>query len=223
VLSLSLISFQTTLVVNSFSVTSRAFTRFSVADRSIHTARDLSSSDDNNNGSNNDNNNRWKNAFRQMAVTTFFTATVWTSGIGSFLDMNQQHQSFFVPPSAIAKEMASGSGSRVNKDPESLLRLGLPITNKEVCVYVYVCRFIYMFLLLDKVLFLLVVVTRRMRFMTSKLRQPRFRLFVTQHETTQDVFFVYDTVVLKQKQFFCSVHMPQIVELDALLFCMFRC
>lgn len=32
-----------------------------------------------------------------------------------------------------AKEMASGSGSRVNKDPESLLRLGLPIPkDKEV-------------------------------------------------------------------------------------------
>ncbi len=34
---------------------------------------------------------------------------------------------------ADAKEMASGSGSRVNKDPESLLRLGLPIPkDKEV-------------------------------------------------------------------------------------------
>lgn len=31
-----------------------------------------------------------------------------------------------------AKEMASGSGSRVNKDAESLLRYGLPIKNKEV-------------------------------------------------------------------------------------------
>ena len=33
---------------------------------------------------------------------------------------------------ASAKEKASGTGSRVNKDPESLLRLGLPIKNKEV-------------------------------------------------------------------------------------------
>lgn len=33
---------------------------------------------------------------------------------------------------ASAKEMASGSGTRVNKDPESLLRYGLPIDNKEV-------------------------------------------------------------------------------------------
>jgi len=40
----------------------------------------------------------------------------------------QQH----VTMVAQAKEMASGSGSRVNKDPESLLRYGLPINNKEV-------------------------------------------------------------------------------------------
>jgi len=33
---------------------------------------------------------------------------------------------------ASAKEMASGSGTRVNKDAESLLRYGLPINNKEV-------------------------------------------------------------------------------------------
>jgi len=33
---------------------------------------------------------------------------------------------------AQAREMASGTGSRVNKDPESLLRYGLPINNKEV-------------------------------------------------------------------------------------------
>jgi len=33
---------------------------------------------------------------------------------------------------ASAKEMASGSGTRVNKDAESLLRYGLPIKNKEV-------------------------------------------------------------------------------------------
>ena len=31
-----------------------------------------------------------------------------------------------------AKEMASGSGSRVNKDADSLLRYGLPIKSKEV-------------------------------------------------------------------------------------------
>lgn len=33
---------------------------------------------------------------------------------------------------ANAKDKASASGSRVNKDAESLLRLGLPINNKEV-------------------------------------------------------------------------------------------
>lgn len=38
----------------------------------------------------------------------------------------------FTSSIASAKEMASGSGTRVNKDPESLLRYGLPIKNKEV-------------------------------------------------------------------------------------------
>ncbi len=32
-----------------------------------------------------------------------------------------------------AKDKASATGSRVNKDAESLLRLGLPINSKEVC------------------------------------------------------------------------------------------
>ena len=36
------------------------------------------------------------------------------------------------PFAASAKDKASATGSRVNKDPESLLRLGLPINNKEV-------------------------------------------------------------------------------------------
>lgn len=34
---------------------------------------------------------------------------------------------------ANAKDKASATGSRVNKDAESLLRLGLPINSKEVC------------------------------------------------------------------------------------------
>jgi cyclophilin family peptidyl-prolyl cis-trans isomerase len=43
------------------------------------------------------------------------------------------HHSWFATTSiASAKEMASASGSRVNKDAESLLRYGLPINNKEI-------------------------------------------------------------------------------------------
>lgn len=56
-------------------------------------------------------------------ATAVVSATLWTSPI-------QEHSPFVLP--AEAKEMASGSGSRVNKDADSLLRLGLPITNKEV-------------------------------------------------------------------------------------------
>jgi hypothetical protein len=43
---------------------------------------------------------------------------------------------------AFAKEMASASGSRVNKDPESLLRYGLPIDNKEVSTQMF-CILLY--------------------------------------------------------------------------------
>ena len=35
------------------------------------------------------------------------------------------------PQPALAKELASGSGSRVNKDADSLLRYGLPSVTKE--------------------------------------------------------------------------------------------
>lgn len=63
-------------------------------------------------------------ASKVMAVAVL-TASLWSAPAISFLDHLPTN-------TAVAKEMASGSGSRVNKDPESLLRLGLPIDNKEV-------------------------------------------------------------------------------------------
>merc|ERR1719390_465047 len=60
-------------------------------------------------------------------------AALWTSPamISGHLDPSTVSQ--YIPSStASAKEMASGSGTRVNKEPESLLRYGLPIKNKEV-------------------------------------------------------------------------------------------
>jgi hypothetical protein len=69
--------------------------------------------------------------------TTLVASTI---NIGASVDQQQQQhqgntaslQQYF---SASAKEMASGSGSRVNKDAESLLRYSLPIKNKEVRKY----------------------------------------------------------------------------------------
>jgi hypothetical protein len=81
-------------------------------------------------------------------TATFLAGAIWASPvaimgggngpeIGSSMNfcsspssfMNHIRTSLF----ADAKEMASGSGSRVNKDPESLLRYGLPIPkDKEV-------------------------------------------------------------------------------------------
>jgi len=62
--------------------------------------------------------------------TSFLAACVWTSSSLAFSVTTpfQYYPSGFV---ANAKEMASGSGSRVNKDPESLLRYGLPIPNDK--------------------------------------------------------------------------------------------
>lgn len=72
----------------------------------------------------------------KVATTAAITASLW--GAPSVVAENvlwnidaspNQIVSSYV---ASAKEMASGTGSRVNKDADSLLRLGLPIQNKEV-------------------------------------------------------------------------------------------
>lgn len=73
---------------------------------------------------------------RNAAATAALAAAIW-SGPNAVVGPSAIGNS--VLPEGItstvvanAKEMASGSGSRVNKDPESLLRYGLPIDNKEV-------------------------------------------------------------------------------------------
>ena len=73
-----------------------------------------------------------------IATTAFLTVSWWCSTIPLMpvLDSNNIGNTNLV---AQAKEMASGSGSRVNKDPESLLRYGLPIDNKDVSFYVVSC------------------------------------------------------------------------------------
>ena len=60
----------------------------------------------------------------QFVAAALLFGTIWSTPNLPFLPPQQMQ--------AVAKELASGSGSRVNKDPESLLRLGLPISNKEV-------------------------------------------------------------------------------------------
>jgi len=62
-------------------------------------------------------------------------ALLWSSPGPLLLNNHQDNMMMENIRSSIvadAKEMASGSGSRVNKDAESLLRYGLPIKNKEV-------------------------------------------------------------------------------------------
>jgi hypothetical protein len=90
----------------------------------------------------NDNKQHAKNnPFVNFCATAAMTAFLWGSPV---LVSEQMVNHPSTPPMlsqvlvdqstiASAREKASGTGSRVNKDPESLLRLGLPIKNKEVC------------------------------------------------------------------------------------------
>jgi hypothetical protein len=70
-----------------------------------------------------------------FVATAFLSVSWWCASIPLLPAMD--HSNVNLNMMANAKEMASGSGSRVNKDPESLLRYGLPIQNKEVnfCVF----------------------------------------------------------------------------------------
>lgn len=74
------------------------------------------------------------NPFANAAAAAIMGATLWASP-AALAPINSVAPMVSV---ANAKEMASGSGSRVNKDADSLLRYGLPINNKEVCyVWLY--------------------------------------------------------------------------------------
>ncbi|GAX12201.1 hypothetical protein FisN_1Hh129 [Fistulifera solaris] len=70
----------------------------------------------------------WLQKAQQTLVTAGVAASLWSAP--AFLDSTGVFPT--TTSTVTAKEMASGSGSRVNKDAESLLRYGLPINNKEV-------------------------------------------------------------------------------------------
>lgn len=80
------------------------------------------------------NNDSWQNQVNQWVATGLVTASLWAAPAmvqNTFVGMDNAPQ-VFSSSVANAKQMASASGSRVNKDPESLLRYGLPINSKEV-------------------------------------------------------------------------------------------
>lgn len=80
-----------------------------------------------NKNNNNNNDNLMAHVAKQVASALVVGATFWASPAAI-----APHYPNSIVGVANAKEKASGSGSRVNKDPESLLRYGLPIKNKEV-------------------------------------------------------------------------------------------
>jgi len=78
------------------------------------------------------------NAFSSFCATAAMSALLWGSP-AMIADQATTHQFPFGLSETIqqnvvasAKDKASATGSRVNKDAESLLRLGLPINSKEV-------------------------------------------------------------------------------------------
>jgi uncharacterized paraquat-inducible protein A len=76
-------------------------------------------------------------AVKQWTMAALVASTIWASpaAMAPYYMMQQndnQDNTIITMGVATAKDKASGSGSRVNKDPESLLRYGLPIQNKEV-------------------------------------------------------------------------------------------
>jgi len=79
------------------------------------------------------NDESWQYHVSKILATGFMTASLWAAPAmlqnGPMIEHGPQ---FFPAAVANAKQMASASGSRVNKDPESLLRYGLPIQSKEV-------------------------------------------------------------------------------------------
>ena len=84
-------------------------------------------------------NSRTDNVFTNLCTTAALSALLW----GSPAILAEQATTHKLPFGfnevvsntvvASAKDKASATGSRVNKDAESLLRLGLPINSKEVC------------------------------------------------------------------------------------------
>lgn len=74
----------------------------------------------------------WHDVLGKVVCSGLVAASIWSAPMVNLDDgghMMVQPQNV-----AVAKEMASASGSRVNKDADSLLRYGLPIKNKEVSV-----------------------------------------------------------------------------------------
>ena len=79
----------------------------------------------------------------KVFAVTVLSAFLWSSPLITS-QPHDRHIRFGLDKNiAIAKEMASGSGSRVNKDPESLLRYGLPIDNQEVGGFKIIQSFVF--------------------------------------------------------------------------------
>jgi hypothetical protein len=76
----------------------------------------------------------------RAVASALVAGALWAAPAATTNVLPNHHYPFLMVTSiASAKEMASASGSRVNKDAESLLQNGLPINNKEVCIVLFYC------------------------------------------------------------------------------------
>lgn len=126
-LSIHLLALGVTLpAAYSFSPSHYYHSRSRTASRTIHFMTN-----------NNDNDNAIMKDVKNVLSAAAVAAALWTSPMSlmNSIPDNSNNGILEAARSSVvvnAKEMASGSGSRVNKDAESLLRYGLPIKNKEV-------------------------------------------------------------------------------------------
>ena len=107
------------------SPTVDAFSQVAPASSTVTTALSATSDDSSD----------WFATGSKAVTSALVAATLWATPLTTPTNTPSFVDPATVSSVASAKEMASGTGSRVNKDADSLLRYGLPINNKEVCLF----------------------------------------------------------------------------------------
>lgn len=124
-------------IAASFSSSAFAFTPTSTSSRKFGVSHKTTSLQSHSNKNNENMFNEAKSALTSAALAGLLWVSPMAATVGLNNDVvgnnnNMLLENIRTSVVSDAKEMASASGSRVNKDADSLLRYGLPINNKEV-------------------------------------------------------------------------------------------
>lgn len=124
-------------IAASFSSSAFAFTPTSTSSRKFGVSHKTTSLQSHSNKNNENMFNEAKSALTSAALAGLLWVSPMVATVGLNYDVvgnnnNMLLENIRTSVVSDAKEMASASGSRVNKDADSLLRYGLPINNKEV-------------------------------------------------------------------------------------------